>query len=525
MKNIYKLLVSVCLLLSFSTIQAQEPRIVEVSGYDLNNPVGEVDDYNNVLWDIIYGDTLGRAENPNTIYMLKRNHVYPLGKIISNNFPLHIEGEGTNDDGFLPEIIVGLKSDGTTGNDYIDSYSDLTLKNIYFNGDEGGGAYLHRMIEMRKSNSRFIIDGCALTGDNSGAVLLKADSLKVYVRNSVMGNLGHRYVMNGNGRFIEIRSDVLSYVDTLIIENCLTYNLTDRIIRNEGSLVNYLKVDHLTALNTVGRNGGLDLANARKAIITNNVFANVISIGHTDANAAEQNQADGHFAVIALDTIYSGQSIEVRNNNIFWDEAIHNAWSLYDTVESPNYICSTVKAAIGEANVEKAYFSEPLVFANTCGNIAGYVANYYANPLSLELPDSWCVGGDGGLYYDEIDVSYASTYASYKADDNGEPVGCQLHFDDGTNIFTNKGASGFNVTCYPNPFLNKTNIQFSLANASKVTISVYDITGAEVQTVLNSELNAGDHTIELNASGLTSGIYFYKVEAGTKVATKKMVLK
>jgi len=518
----YKLLVSLCLLLGFLTTQAQQARIVEVSGYDLNNPVGGLDDYNNVLWDVIYGDSLGRDENPNTIYMLKRNHIYPMGKIISNNFPLHIEGE--KGDGFLPEISVGLKTDGTTGNDFIDSYSDLTLKNIYFNGSEGGGAYLHRMIELRKSQARAIFDGCALTGDNSGAVVLKADSLKVYVRNSVMGNLGHRYVMNGNGRFIEIRSDALSYVDTLVIENCLTYNLTDRIIRNEGSMVNYIKIDHLTALNTVGRNGGVDLANVRTAIVSNNVFANVISIGHTEAHAAEQNQADGHFAVIALDTIYAGQSIEVRNNNIFWDKAIQDAWSLYDTVEAPNYICSTVKAAIGESNLAKAYFTEPLVFTKTCGNLAEYVANYYASPLSENLPDSWCVGGDGGLYYDEIDVSYAKTYTSYKADDQEKPVGCQLHFDDISSVVSRSTTNNFNISCYPNPFVDKTSIEFSLDKASMVKVSVYDITGAEVQTILNATLNSGDHLVKLNAAKLSSGVYFCKIETETQIGTRKIIL-
>ncbi len=80
--------------------------------------------------------------------------------------------------------------------------------------------------------------------------------------------------------------------------------MTDRIVRNEGSVLNYVKIDHLTALNTVGKNGGIELSRARTAIITNNVLANVVSIGHTDAHAAEQQQADGHFAAITLDTIF-----------------------------------------------------------------------------------------------------------------------------------------------------------------------------------------------------------------------------
>lgn len=519
MKNFYNLILTSIILAFALTSNAQEPRYVTVEGYDLLNPVGEVGDYNNVLYDAIMDDTTGRKENPNTIYLLKRNHVYPQGKIIKNYFPLHIEGE--EGDGYLPEISVGLKTDGTTGNDYIDAYDDLTLKNIYFNGSEGGGAYLHRMIEMRAPNATYIMEGCAMTGDNSGGVLLKADSLKVYVRDCIIGNMGHRYVMNGNGRFIEIRGEA-PYVDTLVVENCLTYNLTDRVVRNEGSILNYAVFDHITALNTVGRNGGLELSMAKKASVTNSVFANVISIGHTEAHAAEQQQADGHFAAITLDTLFAEQEIVVRNNNIFWEKEVEDAWALYDSVETPNYICATTAAAIGDANVADAYFDEPLDFRNVCDNLATYVAQYYADPTNENLPDSWCVGGDGGYYYDELDVSYARTYDSYTADDDGGPVGCQLHFGP-TSIFSNKHhVKDSKVKCFPNPAVENTSIKLDFDEQSDFVLNVYTLAGQLVYQSQTQSKPAGAYEFTYDVSSYNAGQYIIKVDTdhgsfGTKL--------
>lgn len=77
---------------------------------------------------------------------------------------------------------------------------------------------------------------------------------------------------------------------------------------------------------------------------------------------------------------------------------------------------------------------------------------------------------------------------------------------------------------YPNPFNPSTTINFSLPTASDVTVKVYNALGYEVMTLVNEYKNAGTHQVIMNASGLTSGIYFYKIEAGNFTATKKLTL-
>jgi len=78
---------------------------------------------------------------------------------------------------------------------------------------------------------------------------------------------------------------------------------------------------------------------------------------------------------------------------------------------------------------------------------------------------------------------------------------------------------------YPNPFNPATVIAFSLPEASRVTLKVYNLLGQEVAALMNgSEQSAGMHTISFDASRLASGVYLYKMTAGTFAMTKRMML-
>lgn len=81
---------------------------------------------------------------------------------------------------------------------------------------------------------------------------------------------------------------------------------------------------------------------------------------------------------------------------------------------------------------------------------------------------------------------------------------------------------------YPNPFNPSTKIDFSLPEQSKVKITIFDITGKEITTILNKSLNAGYHNISFSASNLSSGIYLYRISAISAFtqfsSIKKMIL-
>ncbi|MGE5810921.1 MAG: endo-1,4-beta-xylanase, partial [Ignavibacteria bacterium] len=77
---------------------------------------------------------------------------------------------------------------------------------------------------------------------------------------------------------------------------------------------------------------------------------------------------------------------------------------------------------------------------------------------------------------------------------------------------------------YPNPFNPITNIRYDIAATSQVTIKIFDVLGRHIQTLVNEMQSPGQYTVTFNASDLSSGIYFYRIEAGNFVAVKKLML-
>ncbi len=77
---------------------------------------------------------------------------------------------------------------------------------------------------------------------------------------------------------------------------------------------------------------------------------------------------------------------------------------------------------------------------------------------------------------------------------------------------------------YPNPFNPSTTINFSIPKQEFVTLIIYDVLGKEIATLVNEELAAGNHVNTWNAPNVSSGVYFYKLQAGKFSETKKMIL-
>jgi hypothetical protein len=76
---------------------------------------------------------------------------------------------------------------------------------------------------------------------------------------------------------------------------------------------------------------------------------------------------------------------------------------------------------------------------------------------------------------------------------------------------------------YPNPFNPSTTIQYSLENAAQVSLKVYNLLGQDVATLVNDRQEAGSYTVPFNALNLSSGVYFYRLEAGSFVSMKRLV--
>lgn len=77
---------------------------------------------------------------------------------------------------------------------------------------------------------------------------------------------------------------------------------------------------------------------------------------------------------------------------------------------------------------------------------------------------------------------------------------------------------------YPNPFNPTTNITFELNNAEQVTLDVYNVQGQHIATLVNGQYAAGEHQVNFNADGLSSGVYFYRLQTSTRSITRSMTL-
>lgn len=144
---------------------------------------------------------------------------------------------------------------------------------------------------------------------------------------------------------------------------------------------------------------------------------------------------------------------------------------------------------------------------DAAGTVVAFNNSTSSNPFSLTAPGpgSYTVnaGYAGPLRWDSASVSITIT-------DIGENSSNPLVF----SLYDN----------YPNPFNPSTIIKYSLAEANLTTLKVYDSIGNEVMVLVDEVKPAGTFQTEFNASGLSSGIYYYTLNAGSFSETKKMIL-
>jgi hypothetical protein len=129
---------------------------------------------------------------------------------------------------------------------------------------------------------------------------------------------------------------------------------------------------------------------------------------------------------------------------------------------------------------------------------------------------SYHLRGRGGstLNWDERDSTFKAILLQYKDistsvdEENGSSVPSEFSLDQN----------------YPNPFNPSTNIVFSIQKPGNVKLSVYNLLGQEIAILMNENMAAGSHSLQFDATDLTSGLYFYRLESNQQMITKKMLL-
>ncbi|MCR9131545.1 MAG: T9SS type A sorting domain-containing protein [bacterium] len=139
--------------------------------------------------------------------------------------------------------------------------------------------------------------------------------------------------------------------------------------------------------------------------------------------------------------------------------------------------------------------------------------------FSSELSDEYFEGTE------QIEnPTYIGSYLSTTSDHF--PVWVRFEWGEAVSTEEQYGFTPYSFSLdqnYPNPFNPATTINYSIADAGTVQLSVFDVTGRRVAVLVNETKNAGAHTVQFDATSLSSGVYFYRLETPSGILTKKML--
>lgn len=258
-----------------------------------------------------------------------------------------------------------------------------------------------------------------------------------------------------------------------------------------------------------------------------------VDIDTSNVAYAYIRHTDTHFYLAVVDSLGNDTTrAEIgvyfdANLDYFWDDDEGNYWFTLDKSRDPILDSEIFRSINGT-------YPDDLVF-ETLGMVEGSEYSLVSDEDSFVF--------EGAFSYEEskMNLSLDNTfglrfYAYAESQLRGWPDGAiyvaQNTFGEvflPATITSNEGvddlATRFSLEQnYPNPFNPSTSINFTLPITSEVILNVYNLLGQQVSQVLNEKLTAGSHTVSFDASGLSSGIYLYKIEAGDFVLTKRMTL-
>ena len=177
-----------------------------------------------------------------------------------------------------------------------------------------------------------------------------------------------------------------------------------------------------------------------------------------------------------------------------------------------------------------SYYNDDLPFINSNADIHYVKSSDFGNIWESPVQFTYYAGPDAtprtAVLFNKPFITFSSTRWSgdyfawfaligFTEDNNPHPIGNDNNFI----------PTSFKLSQnFPNPFNPTTKIKYSVSEISFVTLKVYDVLGKEVATLINEEKLAGSYEINFDASSLSSGIYFYKLQAGSFTKTNKMIL-
>jgi hypothetical protein len=446
--------------------------------------------------------------------------------------------------------------------------ADLELSGIAVSGffepiDSNFNNVQGNMFRNDNEGSNFTFDNCIFSNINGQILRCEGSTGTIKITNCIFTNLGALSTSNfGAGKGIDLRA---VSVDSLILVNNTFTNYQDRVVRHYNfsnplagtGNIKYTRIDHNTMYNGMGFHGLLSLGNVGdRVIITNNLFKDAFAAGEdsTDvtrsaewANTGEK-YPNGNNRMMWIFTAPNDSTEWTISNNYYAVSDSGQAFFNQHTAE-PIVVGSQlswhINSRLGADSVNAFTLINDPGLVNT-QNLMTNLMRWYVSPTggnkTKNTPSTlWHRATDDmdrrpiAFWINDLDAAYSTSSPAYSGSQGGFPAGDLNWFPTKkaewltwiTDVETEEGyiPESFSLEQnYPNPFNPSTRITFNLTESGLTNVSVYNLLGQKVATVLNQELVAGRHTVDFNGSNLSSGIYFYKLESGKNTATQKMML-
>lgn len=517
----------------------------------------------NYLNDVIVGDTTatGARVDPDRIYLLQREGVYFVNTPITNtDWVLRLKAQ----DGTGRRPVIFLVKNTTTGNNpaaFLQVAGNIWLKNLIISGileaDTSSFSLMQgQLIGTNQAGKDIEVDSCILTNSNGNHIRTNQAARVMKITNTVFANMGYLGRSNlGAGKAIDVRA---VSCDTLLLVNNTFVNFQDRIIRhfNSTAAINNFIFDHNTIINGMSYHGTIVLGIVgEKVKITNNLFIDPFALGNdTDyVRQAEFNESG------ELDPIGNRRMtwiFSVNNDVTNWQisnnyysisdsgQAFYNRHAAAGVTGEGSPLTWHINSKLGADSVNA--FMKQSTQLNNIPKLMTAMMDWYRRPVEL--------GGAGktkattnfdrllydydrkGWQYlsDTMDCAYSTALPAYTASQGGFPLGdlnwfptkkqeWEIWVTDVNDPDFSPSSFSLNQN-YPNPFNPSTKISFNLSNAGKTSLSVFNVLGQKVATLIDKELTEGYHEVQFDASTLSTGVYFYKLESGNNLEIKKMML-
>lgn len=362
-------------------------------------------------------------------------------------------------------VLQGFKITGGTGTKWTDEHGAGLFR-------EGGGvltALSSPVIRFNIITNNSVMNSAGVTGTGGGGIRA-GDGLPKILNNMVMYNTG-KY---GAG---------------------IVLNYTGATVKN----------------NIIYGNSMSSTYNSGTAIWADNVLG-------TNKNLIENNTIVGNSSLNGTPGILSAYSANLTvRNNIIWGNTGPGNIQMLNSGSTLTATYNDVQfgyTGAGNINVYPQFSDSNFVLLNSSPCIdAGDSSSVYndpsdpVNPGNGKFPSKGTIRNDMGAYGGPL----SSVIAIVKV------IGIK-------NINTEM-PEGFNlIQNYPNPFNPETVIKFKIDKQNTVTLKIYDVTGREVASLLNTRLNSGTYEITFDGKDLPSGAYIYKLTSGNNSISKVMAL-